>query len=87
VGREVEDETSRQNDKTCNGKEKEMTEIVHTSRSRIVREAGPTRRAVIEGFPGEVHYGVHGGIKNFYKLEPKEEHPATLDHMISAIAA
>ena len=64
-----------------------MGEIVHTSRSKIVREAGPTRRAVIEGFPGQVHYGVHGGIKNFYKIEPEEEHPATLDHMVSAIAA
>ena len=63
-----------------------MAEIVHTSRSRIVREQGPTRRATIEGFPGDVYYGVHGGIKNFYKVEPKEEHPATLDHMISAVA-
>ncbi|UCF57949.1 MAG: hypothetical protein JSW15_05740 [Deltaproteobacteria bacterium] len=66
---------------------KKMGEIVHTSRSRIVREQGPTRRAVIEGFPGEVRYGIHGGIKDFYKVEPKEEHPATLDHIVSAIAA
>ena len=64
-----------------------MGEIVHTSRSRIVREEGPTRKAVIEGFSGEVFYGVHGGIKNFYKVEPAIEHPATLDHVVSAIAA
>ena len=64
-----------------------MGEIVHTSRSKIVREEGPTRKAVIEGFSGEVFYGVHGGIKNFYKVEPTVEHPATLDHMVSAIAA
>jgi hypothetical protein len=63
-----------------------MGQVVHTSHIRIVREQGPTRRAVIEGLPGEIRYGVHGGIKNFYKIEPKEEHPATLDHMISAIA-
>ncbi len=63
-----------------------MGEVVHTSRSRIVREQGPTRRATIEGFPGEVRYGVHGGIKEFYKMEPEEEHPATLDHIISAVA-
>ncbi len=63
-----------------------MGDVVHTSRVRIVREKGPTRRAVIEGLPGEIRYGVHGGIKNFYKVESKEEHPATLDHMISAIA-
>ena len=64
-----------------------MREVVHTSRSHIVRESGPTRRAVIEGFPGVVRYGVHGGIKAFYKVEPKEEHPATLDHMVAAVAA
>ena len=63
-----------------------MGEIVHTSRSRIVRTDGPIRKAVIEGFPGEVYYGIHGGIKKFYKLEPKEEHPATLDHIISGVA-
>ncbi|MBI4773082.1 MAG: hypothetical protein HY788_02685 [Deltaproteobacteria bacterium] len=64
-----------------------MGEIVHTTRSHIVRESGPTRKAVIEGFDGVIHYGVHGGIKKFYKVEPKEEYPATLDHMVSAIAA
>lgn len=64
-----------------------MGKLIHTCVSRIEREDGPTRKAIIQGFPGEVHYGVHGGIKNFYKVEPKEEHPATLDHMITAIAA
>lgn len=64
-----------------------MRKVVHTSRSRIVREEGPTRRAHIEGFEGDVMYGVHGGIKHFYKVTPKEEHPATLDHMATAIAA
>ena len=64
-----------------------MGEIVHTSRIRIVREEGPNRRATIEGFPGEVRYGVHGGIKDFYKVQPREEHPATLDHVIMATGA
>jgi len=64
-----------------------MGTVVHTCRSKIVREEGPTRKAIIEGFPGEGFYGVHGGIKNFYKVEPRVEHPATLDHMITAIAA
>jgi len=64
-----------------------MGEIVHTSRIQIMREGGPVRRATIEGFPGEIRYGVHGGIKDFYgyKLKPEEEHPATLDYVISAI--
>ena len=64
-----------------------MGKLVHTSVSRIVREKGPTRKAVIEGFDGEVRYGVHGGIKKFYGIEPEEEHPATLDHIVTAVAA
>jgi hypothetical protein len=63
-----------------------MAEVVHTSRIRIVREKGPTRRATIEGFGEPIYYGVHGGIKNFYKVEPEEEHAATLDHIVAATA-
>jgi hypothetical protein len=67
-------------------KEELMGEIVHTSRIKIVREKGPTRRAMIEGFDKPVYYGVHGGIKRFYKIEPEEEHAATLDHIVAATA-
>jgi hypothetical protein len=63
-----------------------MGEIVHTSRIRVVREKGPTRRAMIEGFDEPVYYGVHGGIKRFYKVEPEKEHAATLDHIVAATA-
>jgi hypothetical protein len=64
-----------------------MGKLIHTTVSRIVREKGVTRRAVIEGLPGDVKYGVHGGIKKFYGVEPEEENPATLDHIITAVAA
>jgi hypothetical protein len=64
-----------------------MGELVHTSKIHIVREKGPTRRAMIEGFSEPIRYGVHGGIKTFYKVEPEEEHAATLDHMVAATAA
>ena len=64
-----------------------MGTVVHTSRISIVREKGPTRIARIEGFPEPVYYGVHGGIKNFYKVEPEKEHAATLDHIVSAVSA
>jgi hypothetical protein len=64
-----------------------MGEVIHTSRIRIVREHGPTRRATIEGFNEPVYYGVHGGIKRFYKVEPEIEHAATLDHIVAATAA
>jgi len=67
-------------------KEGPMGEVVHTSRIRIVREKGPTRRATIEGFDQPVYYGVHGGIKKFYRIEPEKEHAATLDHIVAATA-
>ena len=63
-----------------------MGEILHTSRIRIVKENGPIRRATIEGFNEPVYYGVHGGIKRFYNLEPEKEYPATLDHIVAATA-
>ena len=63
-----------------------MAEVVHTSRIKIVREKGPTRRAMIEGFAEPVYYGVHGGIKKFYRIEPEKEHAATLDHIVAATA-
>ena len=53
---------------------------------RIYKDKGPVRRAYIEEFPEPVRYGVHGGIKEFYGLEPEEELPATLDHIVAAVA-
>jgi hypothetical protein len=68
-------------------KEGTMGDVVHTSRIKIVREKPPTRRAVIEGFAEPIYYGVHGGIKRFYKIEPEKEHAATLDHIVAATSA
>ena len=63
-----------------------MSSVVHTSRIKIVREKGPTRKAFVEGFGEPIYYGVHGGIKRFYGVEPEKEYPATLDHIIAATA-
>jgi hypothetical protein len=62
-----------------------VSNVVHQSRIAITREAGPTRKAIIEGFAEPVYYGVHGGIKNFYKVDPEKEHAATLDHIVGAV--
>lgn len=62
-----------------------MGKLVHTSKITVTRVEGPVRRAVISGFSEPVFYGVHGGIKRFYHVEPKEEHPATLDHIIGGV--
>lgn len=63
-----------------------MGGVVHTSKIKIFREKGPTRRAMIKGFSEPVYYGVHGGIMKFYKVQPEKEHAATLGHIIAATA-
>lgn len=62
-----------------------MPKVVHTSRIRIEKDKGPLRRAYVEGFDDPIRFGVHSGIKDFYGLEPDEELPATLDHMVAAV--
>ena len=62
-----------------------MGKIIHQSKITITRESGPNRKAIIEGFSEPVYYGVHGGIKHFYKVEPEKEYAATLDHIIGGI--
>jgi hypothetical protein len=62
-----------------------MSKVVHQSQITITREKGPTRIAQIVGFSEPVYYGVHGGIKDFYKIDPEEEHAATLDHIVGAV--
>ncbi|WP_303722294.1 hypothetical protein [Malonomonas rubra] len=64
-----------------------MAEVVHTSHVTITRDRGPIRIAKIEGFSEPVFYGVHGGIKKFYNVDPVEEHAATLDHIVGAVSA
>ncbi|MBT8341231.1 MAG: hypothetical protein HKP58_01000 [Desulfatitalea sp.] len=62
-----------------------MRDIVHKSEITITRKSGPTRKALIKGFDEPVYYGVHGGIKGFYRIDADEEHAATLDHMVGAV--
>ena len=73
----------------CRSFEKEpvVGDIVHTSRLRVERVKGPVRQAFLEGFDTPIRFGVHGGIKDFYGIEPEEEIPATLDHIVAAVGA
>lgn len=63
-----------------------MGDIIHVSKIRIYKDKGPIRRAYIENFSEPIRFGVHGGIKKFYGIEPEEELPATLDHIVAAVA-
>lgn len=63
-----------------------MAELVHTSKIRIHQDERPQRRAFFDGFEDPVYFGVHGGIKHFYGLEPRQDQISTLDYMIAAVA-
>lgn len=62
-----------------------MADPVYTSRVRIERIKGPIRHAYIAPFEAPLRFGVHGGIKQFYGVEPDEDIPATLDHIVAAV--
>ena len=62
-----------------------MSRIVHTSRIQIYQDKRPVRRAFFDGFREPVYFGVHGGIKEFYGLEPEVEYPATLDYIVAGV--
>ncbi len=62
-----------------------MGEIVHTAKIRIVQKQRPLREAHIEGFSEPLRFGMHGGYAAFYKLEPKEILPTTVDHLLAAL--
>jgi hypothetical protein len=65
-----------------------MGELIHTSRMKVYLEPERVRRAYIEGFEGQpIVYGVRGGVAEHYGIQPREEHPLTLDHVASALAA
>lgn len=63
-----------------------MADVIHQSRFKIVQDKRPLRRAYLEGFEEPIEFGVHGGIKNFYKVEPERDVPATLDYVVGAVA-
>ena len=72
-------------------KRKATMSVVHTSRLRIEKHEGPHRTAHIENFAEPIHFGIHGGIKRFYKEKygreiTGPEYPATLDHIIAGVA-
>ncbi len=58
---------------------------VYTSRVRIERIKGPIRHAWVAPFEEPLRFGVHSEIKQFYGVEPEEQLPATLDHIVAAV--
>jgi uncharacterized OsmC-like protein len=64
-----------------------MTKLLHVCKVKVHKEPGKNKikRAEIEGFPGEIRMGVHGGIGQFFKLNPDEPLPSTLDYVVAAV--
>ncbi len=63
-----------------------MGELVHTAKIKIVQKQRPLREAYIKGFAEPLRFGVHGGYASFYKVQPAEPLPTTIDHVIAALA-
>ena len=64
-----------------------MARLLQTSKVKVEKEPGNSKikRARFEGFPTSVRMGVHGGIAEFFKLQPDEPLPSTLDYIVAAI--
>jgi uncharacterized OsmC-like protein len=43
------------------------------------------KRAQFEGFPDIVRMGLHGGVAEYFKIQPDEPLPTTLDYVVAAI--
>jgi uncharacterized OsmC-like protein len=64
-----------------------VAKLIHTSKVKIQKESGKSKikRAEIEGFPGTLRMGIHGGIAQYFKLSPDEPMASTLDYIVAAV--
>ena len=60
-----------------------MTDSVYTSRSRIEKVRGVTRRAVLEDGT-ELTFGVHGPIKEQFGLQGEPDLPLPVDYLVAS---
>jgi uncharacterized OsmC-like protein len=64
-----------------------MARVLHVSKVKVHKEPGKDKikAAEIQGFPGIVRMGVHGGVGQFFGLNPGEPLPSTLDYLVAAV--
>ena len=64
-----------------------MSKLIQTSKVRVQKEPGNSKikSVEIEGFPGKIRMGVHGGIAKYFKLSPDEPMASTLDYIVAAV--
>ena len=65
-----------------------LSEVVYRSEVKVVRDAGPVRRAWVPVESEPVIFGVHGAIAAHYKVSPDAvpPHATTLDYIVAAAA-
>lgn len=63
-----------------------MSEPIALSKVTVFQKdtANKVKEAYIDGFDEPFKFGVHGGVKEFYGVEPEVEYPSTLDHVVAA---
>ncbi|WP_121612391.1 hypothetical protein [Mesobacillus foraminis] len=63
-----------------------MSEPIALTKIMVYQEdkANKIRKAYIDGFNDPLFFGVHGGVKEFYGVEPDVQYPSTLDHIVAA---
>jgi hypothetical protein len=63
-----------------------MSEPIELTKITIIQKdtANKIREAYISGFEEPLLFGVHGGVKRFYGVDPEVEYPSTLDHIVAA---
>jgi hypothetical protein len=62
-----------------------MSEALYTSRCTVQVPGSLRRRATLE--TGQTfEMGVHGPIREFYRLEPERELPLPVDYIVAATA-
>ena len=64
-----------------------MGRLAHISRVKIHKEPGKdkVKCAEFDGFSGITRMGVNGGIAEFFKVQPAEPLPSTLDYVVAAV--
>ncbi|WP_415816193.1 hypothetical protein [Mesobacillus thioparans] len=63
-----------------------MSEPIALTKITVIQKdtSNKIKVAYIDGFQEPLIFGVHGGVKQFYGVNPEVEYPSTLDHIVAA---
>ena len=62
-----------------------MSDFAYRSRSRVEKVAGLHRRAHLES-GATCEFGVHGPVKELFRLSPERDLPLPVDYIVAATA-